>query len=111
MRLEIAILAVAAALSTGCSDRQQAETQRDVKDATRKAERQMDNAGTTTAVKTKLAADVRLSTLTSIRVESTGSTVSLSGHVPFAADKVKAEAVAKSVDGVTRVINHIEVQP
>ena len=111
MRLEIAILAVVAALTTGCTDSQQAETKRDVKDATRKVERQMDDAGTTTSVKTKLAADVRLSTLTSIKVESTGSTVSLSGHVPFAADKAKAEAVAKSVDGVTRVINHIEVQP
>ena len=111
MRLEIAILAVAAALSTGCSDRQQAETQKEVKDVTRKAERQMDNAGTTASVKTKLAADLRLSTLTSINVDSTGSTVTLSGHVPSAADKIKAAAVANSVDGVTKVINHLEVQP
>ncbi len=111
MKLEIAILAVAAALSTGCSDRQQAETKKDLKDVTRQAEREVDNAGTTASVKTKLAADVRLSTLTSINVNSTGTTVTLTGHVPSSADKAKAETVAKSVDGVTKVINHLEVQP
>ncbi len=71
----------------------------------------MDNAGTTASVKSKLAADVRLSTLTSINVDSNGSTVTLTGHVPTADDKQKALEVARSVDGVATVVNNLEVRP
>ncbi len=95
----------------GCTERQQDKVESETKDASRTAERKMDNSGTTASVKTKLAADVRLSTLTSINVDSSGSTVTLTGSVPTADDKRKAEEVAKSVDGVTRVISNLEVRP
>ncbi|WP_051669610.1 BON domain-containing protein [Bryobacter aggregatus] len=111
MKLEMALLIAVAIATVGCSERQQENTKRDVKEAARSAEREMDDAGTTTAVKTKLAADVRLSTLTSINVDSVGSTVTLSGHVPTAADKRKAEETAMSVSGVTKVVNNLEVKP
>lgn len=98
-------------LLAGCSERQQQKVESETKEAGRSAERKVDNAATTTAVKSKLAADVRLSTLTSINVDSNGDVVTLTGSVPKADDKRKAEEVAMSVDGVRRVINSLEIKP
>ena len=75
-----------------------------------KTGRGLDNMATTTAVKSKLAADVRLSTITDINVDTHGDVVTLTGHVPTAADKRKAEQVALTVDGVKRVVNNLAVK-
>ena len=108
-----AVFATAALLlmGTACTERQQNNAEKTADHAANTAERKMDNAGTTASVKSKLAADVRLSTLTSINVDSSGSTVTLSGSVPTADDKRKAAEVARSVDGVTNVVNNLEVKP
>ncbi len=98
-------------LAGGCSERQQQKMETEAKEAGQAAEQKVDNAATTTAVKSKLAADVRLSTLTSINVDSTGGVVTLTGTVPRADDKSKAEQVAMTVDGVQRVINNLEIKP
>jgi hyperosmotically inducible protein len=109
-------------LSIGCTPQERATAERKTDNAAETAERKMenaaektgrtmDNAATTTAVKTKLAADVRMSTLATINVDSMGSTVTLSGTVPTAADKEKAEAVAKTAEGVTTVVNNLTVKP
>jgi hyperosmotically inducible periplasmic protein len=71
---------------------------------------QVDDAGIKTAVKAKLAKDVRLSTITNIEVNSTNGVVTLSGQVPNRADKLKAEEVARTVDGVVRVNNTLQVE-
>jgi hyperosmotically inducible periplasmic protein len=81
------------------------------KEAASKAGENISEAGLTGKVKSKLAADVRLSTLTAVNVDSEGSVVTLSGHVPNARDKRSAEKVAASVDGVTKVVNHLTVAP
>jgi hyperosmotically inducible periplasmic protein len=96
---------------SSCTERQQQKAETEAREAGRTAERKVDNAATTASVKAKLAADVRLSTITSINVDSNGDTVTLSGRVPTADDKRKAEEVARSVDGVARVINNLEVVP
>ena len=98
-------------LTVACTDRQQANTERTTDNAANSAGRTMDNAATTTSVKSKLAADVRMSTLTSINVDSNGTMVTLSGSVPTAADKSRAEEVAKTVDGVATVENNLVVKP
>jgi hyperosmotically inducible protein len=98
-------------LVSGCSERQQQKVETEAKEAGRATERKVDNAAMTTAVKSKLAADVRLSTLTSINVDSSGDIVTLTGTVPKTDDKRKAEEVAMTVDGVRRVINNLEVKP
>ncbi|MBX9601638.1 MAG: BON domain-containing protein [Bryobacteraceae bacterium] len=105
----LAAFAAAAMMMTAaaCTERQERSAER----AADSAGRTVDNAATTTAVKTKLAADVRLSTLTSINVDSNGSTVTLTGRVPTDDDKRRAEEVARSVDGVARVVNNLVVQP
>ena len=72
--------------------------------------RQIDDAAIKTAVKAKLAADVKLSTLTNIDVNSTNGVVTLSGQVRDESDRMQAVAVARSVDGVVRVNNELQVK-
>ena len=68
------------------------------------------DATLTTKVKSALAADVGLRTLTGISVDSDGSTVTLKGSVDTAANKSRAEQVARGVDGVSMVKNELTVQ-
>jgi osmotically-inducible protein OsmY len=72
--------------------------------------RQVDDAAIKTAVKAKLAADVKLSTLTNIEVNSTNGIVTLAGQVRDESDRIQAETVARSVDGVVRVNNELQVK-
>lgn len=72
--------------------------------------RQVDDAGIKAAVKAKLAADVRLSTLTNVEVNSTNGVVTLAGEVHNIDEKRAAEDVARSVDGVVRVNNNLQVK-
>src|SRR5512132_4086138 len=72
--------------------------------------RQVDDAAIKTAVKAKMAADVRLSTLTNIEVNSTNGVVTLAGQVGSESDRAQAAAVARSVDGVVKVNNELQVK-
>jgi osmotically-inducible protein OsmY len=72
--------------------------------------RQVDDAAIKTAVKGKMAADVKLSTLTNIEVNSTNGVVTLAGQVNDETDRIHAEQVARSVDGVIRVNNELQVK-
>jgi osmotically-inducible protein OsmY len=72
--------------------------------------RQIDDAAIKTSVKAKLAADVKLSTLTTIEVNSTNGIVTLAGQVNDPDDRMRAESVARSVDGVVRVNNELQVK-
>ncbi len=102
---------LALCLLTGCSQTDRNRMEQKAENAAEKTERTIDNAALTTAVKSKLAADVRLGTLTSINVDSSGSTVTLSGHVKTSEEKSYAEDVAKTVDGVSTVVNRLEIRP
>ena len=64
----------------------------------------------TTKVKSALAADVGLKTLTGINVDTSGSVVTLKGSVDTAANKSRAEQVARGVEGVSSVKNELIVQ-
>jgi len=77
---------------------------------TTSAGRQVDDAGIKAAVKAKLAADVRLSTLTNVDVNSTNGIVTLSGQVHNMDEKRLAGEVARGVDGVVRVNNELQVK-
>lgn len=69
-------------------------------------------AGTalTTKVKSALAADAGMRTMTNINVDSADGVVTLKGKVDSADAKKKAEAIAKKVDGVKRVKNELRVE-
>ena len=71
---------------------------------------QLDDAGIKASVKAKLAKDVRLSTLTNIEVNVTNGVVTLAGMVPNRMDKMKAEEVSRTADGVTKVNNELQVE-
>ncbi len=77
---------------------------------TSSAGRQVDDSSIKAAVKAKLAADVRLSTLTNIEVNSTNGVVTLAGQVRDESDRIAAGEVARSVDGVVRVNNDLQVK-
>jgi hyperosmotically inducible periplasmic protein len=67
-------------------------------------------AALTTKVKSALAADVGMRTVTGIDVDSEDGVVTLKGKVASADHKKRAEAVAKKVDGVKRVKNQLSVE-
>lgn len=72
-------------------------------------EGQVDDLQITAQVKTKLASDVGVSSVTNISVNSTNGVVTLSGQVDSADVRTKAEAVAKSVPKVVRVVDSLQV--
>jgi hyperosmotically inducible protein len=117
LRRMICVTSIAAlAALAGCSSDR--TVQGEMEKQGEAAERQMDKMGQniddaaiTTAVKSKLAADVRLSTIADIGVETENGVVTLDGAVESDAIKAAAEDAAHSVDGVLRVSNQIRVEP
>ena len=72
--------------------------------------RQIDDAAIKTSVKAKLAADVKLSTLTNIEVNSTNGIVTLAGQVDNPDQRQLAGMVARQVDGVVKANNELQVK-
>ena len=68
------------------------------------------NATLTTKVKTALASDVGMKTMTNIDVDSNNGVVTLKGKVDSADMKKKAADIAKKVDGVKSVKNELKVE-
>lgn len=68
-----------------------------------------DDTSITTAVKTQLAPD-HMGSVTRIDVETTHGIVHLNGVVESMAEKVSAERVAGNVEGVSRVVNNLQVR-
>jgi osmotically-inducible protein OsmY len=62
-------------------------------------------------VKSKLASQEGPATVTNIGVDSTNGVVTLTGQVDTAEAKAQAEAVAKAVPKVVRVIDNLQVTP
>ncbi len=69
---------------------------------------QVDDNTIHASVKTKLAAD-RFSNLVNVDVNVTNGVVTLAGEVPNAKVKADAEAEARSVKGVVKVVNNLQV--
>ena len=60
-------------------------------------------------VKSKLASDVGLSSVTDIAVNSTNGVVTLSGQVDSADIRTRAESVARAVPKVVRVVDTLQL--
>lgn len=93
----VAAIVVLASFVAGCKTSTSAGTQ-------------VDDAAIKTSVKAKLAADVKLSTLTNIEVNSTNGVVTLAGQVDNPDQKRMAGDVARSVEHVVRVNNNLQVK-
>ncbi|HSB10740.1 MAG TPA: BON domain-containing protein [Blastocatellia bacterium] len=70
----------------------------------------VDDSKVTAKIESKLVADAETSAL-KIRVETRDGVVTLSGAVPTDTEKNKAEQLAKSTEGVKRVVNDVKVDP
>src|SRR5215813_14499654 len=73
-------------------------------------ERQLDDALLTARIKTRMAADGRISP-TRVNVDTLNGDVTLKGEVPTQDEKNAAEEVARKVEGVKSVSNQITVNP
>jgi osmotically-inducible protein OsmY len=72
-------------------------------------EGQVDDLQIVAQVKSKLASEIGATTVTNVSVDSTNGVVTLAGQVDSAEVKTHAEAVAKGVPKVVRVINNLQV--
>jgi len=77
--------------------------------ATQKIQESVTEAALTTKIKAKMALDDTLKAR-AIDVSTTGSTVTVSGQVPTAAARTRALALARETDGVSVVIDRLEVR-
>ena len=71
----------------------------------------IDDTAITTAVKTHLATDGPLKTMTQISVKTVENTVYLTGMAATLQAKNRAEEITRQVDGVQTIVNNITVQP
>jgi translation elongation factor EF-1beta len=74
-------------------------------------ERQTKDAALKAQVKAKLASDVGAATVTAIEVNVTNGVATLAGSVRSDDEKQRAEATARSVEGITGVNNNLQVNP
>ena len=72
-------------------------------------EEQVNDLEITTQLKSKLASDIGVSSVTNVSVNSTNGVVTLSGQVDSAEAKAKAAALASAVPKVVRVVNNLQV--
>jgi BON domain len=84
---------------------------RELRTAGEQAAVKLDRAAMLAKVKTKLASDVGLSAAGSVDVDVSGQVVTLRGTVPSEEQKEQAERAASQVNGVTKVINLLQVKP
>jgi hyperosmotically inducible protein len=71
---------------------------------------EVDDKTITAAVKSKLVVD-RAKNLTAVDVDTVNGTVYLKGFVDTPQQKADAETLAKTVGGVKRVVNNLQLQP
>jgi hyperosmotically inducible periplasmic protein len=105
MKVIAIAVASAIALTLGAC----AQSQQRGANAPTETERDTRNAALTGKVKSALAADVGLKTLTNIDVDSAGTTVTLKGRVDTEEQKRRAQEVAAAVNGVSSVNNQLSV--
>ncbi len=72
--------------------------------------RQVEDTAITAEVKKKMASDVGLSSVTNIDVNTTNGVVTLAGQVESEEVRDQAEQIARSVNGVVAVNNHLQVE-
>ena|SRR6185436_815232 len=78
---------------------------------TQAPERQVQDVTITSKVKSKLASDVRMGTLTNVDVNTTNGVVTLAGEVHNEDEKRAVEEVTRKVPGVVQVSNNLQIAP
>jgi osmotically-inducible protein OsmY len=83
----------------------------ELRSAGRQAAVKLDRGAMIAKVKAKLATDVGLSAAASVDVDTNGRVVTLRGTVSSEEQRREAERAATQVNGVTKVINLLQVKP
>lgn len=83
----------------------------DLRAAGSEATVKLDHAALIAKVKAKLASDVGLTTVTRVEVDDSEQVVTLRGTVDSPEQKAQAERAVRQVEGVTRVVNDLQVKP
>jgi osmotically-inducible protein OsmY len=97
MTRSIAVLSVASLALTGCSTMAEPFVQ------------VVNDTSMTTAIKTRLATEARLSTLTAIGVHTTDDVVRLTGTVADEDERRRVETIARRLAGDNRVVSELQV--
>ena len=69
----------------------------------------LDDSGTTTAIKTRLATEGNIGSLTGIHVQTRDDVVRLSGIVADESERARVESIARRIAGDNRVISELTV--
>jgi osmotically-inducible protein OsmY len=96
--------------SAAGAERKLTDAGRELRTAGEHAAVKLDRAAMIAKVKAKLATDVGLSAATSVEVDSSGEIVTLRGTVSSEEQKQQAERAVMQVNGVTRVVNLLQVK-
>ena len=73
--------------------------------------RQLDDTAITAQVKTKLASEISVTSVTDIEVNTTNGVVTLAGQVENESVRNQAEQIAAGVEGVVSVNNNLQIEP
>ncbi|MBV9761791.1 MAG: BON domain-containing protein [Acidobacteriaceae bacterium] len=98
----------------GATDSADAKLRRggdDLRAAGSQASVRIDHAAMIAKIKAKLANDVGLSTVAHIDVDESGRVVTLRGTVDSPEQRAQAEHAVMQVDGVSKVVNDLKIQP
>jgi osmotically-inducible protein OsmY len=99
------------ARGTAAPDQKLHNAGQELRSAGKQAAVKLDRGAMIAKVKAKLATDVGLSAAASVDVDTNGHVVTLRGTVPAEEKKQEAERAAAEVNGVTKVVNLLEVKP
>ena len=69
----------------------------------------IDDTGTTTAIKTRLATEGNIGSLTGIHVQTRDDVVRLSGTVADESERARVESIARRIAGDNRVVSELTV--
>jgi osmotically-inducible protein OsmY len=96
MLRSIIVLGTAALASTGCA-------------MTEPFVQLVNDSHMTTSIKSRLATDARLGTLTAVGVHTSDDVVRLTGTVGDEAERQQVESIARSLAGDNRVVSELQV--
>jgi len=97
--------------STTGAERKLHDAGEKVRAAGEQAALKLDRAALIAKVKAKLATDVGLSAANSVTVDASGQVITLRGMVSSENQKQGAEQATEQVEGVTKVVNLLQVKP
>lgn len=95
--------------TVGASEKLQ-QASETAKESASVAGQKLSKAALIAQIKTKLASDIGLSSATDVKVDVAGTIATLTGTVKSDDDRKRAEKSASEVNGVTKVINELQLQ-